>query len=103
MRCKAIVADSTIASRPANSGGRAPAPGENGLRVGSMLRGVKLKRNIAALCRRAVQDGAWHDDTCRTGTNDAANKDCNAELLLGPRSIMGVAVSNTWAMQISMG
>lgn len=53
--------------------------------------------------RRAVQDGAWHDDTCRTATNDAANKDCNAELLLGPRSIMGVAVSNTWAMQISMG
>ena len=49
MRCKAIVADSTIASRPANSGGRAPAPGENGLRVGSMLRGVEFERDIAIL------------------------------------------------------
>ena len=53
--------------------------------------------------QRDVEDGAWHDDTCRTANNDAANKNCNVELLLGPRSIMGLAVSNTWAMPIPMG
>ena len=49
MRYRAMVADSTIASRPANSGGRAPAPGENGLRVGSMGPGVEFKRHKAIL------------------------------------------------------
>ena len=37
MRPSKIRASSKIASRPTNSGGGAPAPGENGFIIGSML------------------------------------------------------------------